>query len=204
MSIEGRAAQGLPPACIERVEPRFRVACRTSPMKQSLAFLLVVFALATGSMRVSAEPTPPRFTDPAGPDRAEIEFRTSGCFGGSSVSMVIFRDRPYVSVTDADGRAWLDLSAEDLAGLDRLFDFYRSNPRGGCTTTDEVAIRWFRGETKIASEHLTDSSCLTDYHDLSSFPDEIRERVRLSPEDREAIAGITLTLHDLVRRARKD
>ena len=138
---------------------------------------------------------PVRARETVAPDRAEIEYVSRGCFGGTSFSITIFRDRPYASVTTEDGRAWLALSVEDLAGIDRLFDFYRSDPRGGCTTIDDVAIRWFRGDAKVAAEHYTDGSCL-----MLTF----RTNDRLSPEDQEAVSGITITLGDLVRRAEAD
>jgi len=52
-------------------------------------------------------------------------------------------------------------SRREIQGLDRLIQFYRSRPVGGCTTEDEITITWFRDRQKIASERYVDRSCAT-------------------------------------------
>ena len=53
----------------------------------------------------------------------------------------------------------LVLSKEEVEGLDRLFAFYRSGPRSGCTTVDTISISQHRKGRLIAKEQFTDGSC---------------------------------------------
>jgi len=55
----------------------------------------------------------------------------------------------------------LPLTDSDLKGLDELLRFYRSSPRGGCTTTDTITISQVRDGKTIATEQFTDGSCST-------------------------------------------
>jgi hypothetical protein len=64
------------------------------------------------------------------------------------------------------------LSPKEALGLDKLFQFYRSRPRGGCTTQDDISISQFRGAQKISSEHYVDGSCATyQMKDVTYFYD---------------------------------
>src|SRR5262245_27486512 len=174
------------------MERRALSGCPTTLMARHL--LLLILAGLAHATSVHAESGLPRFSQPDGPDRAEVEIRSRGCFHNTAASITLFRNPPYAQVRETDRSAWLALSIDDLASLDTLFDFYRDGPGGGCTTTDTITITWFRGNAKLAAEQFTDASCLT------SVPREYLDRLS-SPQDRAAAAAITLTLQKLIRLA---
>ena len=91
-------------------------------------------------------------------DRLHVSYHSRGCF----------RDRKYeidfergTSVTARSFGHTATLSPKEVAGLDKLFQFYGSQPRGGCTTEDDIHVSQFRGGQRISSEHYVDGSCAT-------------------------------------------
>lgn len=132
-------------------------------------------------------------------DTLTVRFHTSGCFHDAtheftfrrvselSVSIVqLHREaaRPGV-VTKQINRVdlgTLTLSKSDVAGLDRLVDFYRSKHSESCTTVDHITFTQQRDGKTVATEQITDATCQTyDMKRITTFSELIR---RLSPPKR--------------------
>lgn len=139
---------------------------------------LFLLALLSFCPHARAEAGVPLVAFADGADRAEIDYRSQGCFHSADAKLLVHRDPPSARVVTPSGSDWLVLSEADLVGLDRLFRAYRSDLGGGCTTQDTIRVSWFRGETHLASEEFEDSSC------------------------RSPLGAVSLA--DLVRRARID
>lgn len=92
-------------------------------------------------------------------ERLHVSYQSRGCFndGGFEIDF-----RRTTSVTASSSGHTVRLSRREVAGLDRLFQFYRSRPHGGCTTQDNITISQFRGARKISNEHYVDGSCATN------------------------------------------
>jgi hypothetical protein len=91
-------------------------------------------------------------------DRLHVSYHSRGCFHDRKYEIDFERA---ASVTARSSGRAVSLSPKEIAGLDKLFQFYSSRPRGGCTTQDDITISQFRGGQKIASEHYVDGSCAT-------------------------------------------
>ena len=91
-------------------------------------------------------------------DRLHVSYHSRGCFHDRKYEIDFERA---TSVTAHTSGRTVTLSAQEVAGLDKLFQYYRSRPRGGCTTQDDISISQFRGDRKISSEHYVDGSCAT-------------------------------------------
>lgn len=76
----------------------------------------------------------------------------------------------------------LTLTKSDVAGLDRLMNFYRSKHDSFCTTVDRLSFTQQRGGQTVATEQITDGSCQTyNMKRLTKFSDLIG---RLSSQKR--------------------
>ena len=63
------------------------------------------------------------------------------------------------------------LSEAEIAGLDRLFTFYRSKKPGGCTTVDQITSTQKSSDVVKATESFTDGTCATyDMKNLTLLP----------------------------------
>jgi hypothetical protein len=154
-----------------------------------IALFLAVFCCSV----LSAEP-PARvdaFSRLKQGDTLTVRYHTSGCFHEAtheltfrqaselSVSIVqLPRDaaRPGVVTTQTNrvDLGTLILSKSDVAGLDRLMDFYRSKHRGGCTTVDDVTFTQQREGKIVATEQIKDGTCQTyEMKRLTRFPELI-------------------------------
>jgi hypothetical protein len=91
-------------------------------------------------------------------DRLHVAYHSRGCFHDRKYD-IDFERGPSVTAR-ASGRT-VTLSPQEIAGLDKLLEFYRSRPRGGCTTHDKIAISHFRAGKEISSEQYVDGSCAT-------------------------------------------
>ena len=91
-------------------------------------------------------------------DRLHVSYRSRGCFHDRKYEIDFTRGTTFTA--RAAGRS-TTLSPREIDGLDRLFQFYRSRPLGGCTTLDDIGFTWFREGRRIASEHYVDRSCAT-------------------------------------------
>lgn len=114
---------------------------------------------------------------PAG-DTLHVSYTSSGCFHhreyefefqrGENVTAIVTKIFP--AFQDTRGRkkkaerislGTVTLKKSEVAGLDRLFAFYRSKPEGGCTTVDEITLKQTRDGKPVAAEAFTDGSCGT-------------------------------------------
>jgi hypothetical protein len=111
-------------------------------------------------------------------DTLIVRFHSSGCFHDETYDL-IFRRTPELAVsivhlpceairpalidpqTNRVDLGTLTLSKSDIAGLDKLMDFYRSNREGGCTTLVKIAFTQQRDGKTVATEQVTDDSCQT-------------------------------------------
>ena len=91
-------------------------------------------------------------------DRLHVSYHSRGCFHDRKYEIDFERAG---SVTARSSGHTVTLSPKEVSGLDKLFQFYRSRPRGGCTTQDDISITEFRSGQKLSSEHYVDGSCAT-------------------------------------------
>ena len=124
-------------------------------------------------------------------DTLVVRFHTSGCFHdatheftfrrGSELTVSVVqlpRDatRPGVITTQTNRveLGTLTLSKSDVAGLDRLMEFYRSKHDSLCTTIDRISFTQQRDSKTVATEEITDGSCqIYDKKRLTRFPELI-------------------------------
>jgi hypothetical protein len=111
-------------------------------------------------------------------DTLQMRYTSGGCFHFYTYELTFARTpNPNVSVVavrleldgpdpgaryrDAERRelGQLPLSKSDLAELDTLLGFYRTNRIGGCTTCDQIRISRIHDGKVIATEHFVDASC---------------------------------------------
>ena len=105
-------------------------------------------------------------------EEVAIEYRSDGCFHHYQVRVTIQRDSGGAVVRldsasptpalgwhfDPPGR----LTARQLAKLDDLLAFYRTNTDTGCTTVDHIALTETNGQGGVRREAYVDGSCDTD------------------------------------------
>jgi hypothetical protein len=91
-------------------------------------------------------------------DRIHVAYHSRGCFHDRKYEIDFERG---ASVAARSAGRSVTLSPRETAGLDKLFEFYRSRPRGGCTTEDKITISQFRAGKEISSERYVDGSCAT-------------------------------------------
>jgi hypothetical protein len=112
-------------------------------------------------------------------ERIHVAYHSRGCFHDRKYDIDFQRGD---SVTARCLGHTAALFASEVAGLDKLFQFYRSKPRGGCTTQDDITISQFRGSEKLSSEHYIDGSCAThQMKDVTQFY-EIAKKLGLEHE----------------------
>jgi hypothetical protein len=103
-------------------------------------------------------------------DTLEVAFTTAGCFHSAEYSFAFERGKTMtVTISEAgpvprgkkkrSGK--ITVSGWDLAGLDRLMKFYRSDEPGGCTTIDNITLVQKRGGKVVAEEKYSDATCGT-------------------------------------------
>lgn len=105
-------------------------------------------------------------------EEVAIEYRSDGCFHHYQVRVTIQRDSSGAvvrldSVTAAPGSGWhfdpqRRLTAGQLAKLDDLLAFYRTNTDTGCTTVDHITLTGTNGKGDVRREAYVDGSCDTD------------------------------------------
>jgi hypothetical protein len=146
----------------------------------SLALVAVACFL---SRAIAADKVVTFSTLPKG-DELEMTFITSGCFHFATYELKFCRsaeltvnvvqierewsrDRRMFTSTNRVSLGDLTLTKTDVDGLDKLLKFYRSSPRNGCTTVDEISISQRHNDKLIATEQFTDGSCSYDRKDLT-------------------------------------
>ena len=141
--------------------------------------LVLVAVLAVG-FPAEAQDVPLEFSNPDGPDRAEIDFIQHNHYSiPYKATLTVFRTRPYVRVVAYGETYWRGLYEEDLRGLDALFFLYRSDwePMLMCSGGwSNIKVVWYRGDDRVGSERFHDGSC--------HGPTALSLRVQLSPEQR--------------------
>jgi len=91
-------------------------------------------------------------------DTLQVRFTSGGCFHFYTYELTFTRTNSSVAVERRDfGK--IELTDVDIAGLDTLLTFYRTNTLGGCTTEDEITVLQIRDGKVIATEQLKDASC---------------------------------------------
>ena len=109
----------------------------------------------------------------AADESLRIAYQSKGCFHARQYE-IAFEGGASVTARAA-GRS-VRLSPKETAGLDRLFAFYRSRPRGACTTVDRITITRLRAGKKLSSENYVDRSCTTDQmRDVTRLEDIARK-----------------------------
>jgi hypothetical protein len=102
-------------------------------------------------------------------ERLHVSYHSRGCFHDRKYKIDFERAG---SVTARSAGRTFTLSPREVSGLDKLFQFYRSQPPGGCTTQDDISIIQSRDGRKISSEHYVDGSCATyEMKDITHFYD---------------------------------
>jgi hypothetical protein len=102
-------------------------------------------------------------------ERVHMSYHSRGCFHDRNYEIDF--ERTTAVIARSSDRS-VSLSPKEVAGLDKLFQFYSSRPRGGCTTQDDISISQFRGGQKVSSEHYIDGSCAThQMKDVTYFYD---------------------------------
>ncbi len=140
----------------------------------------VLFLLAL-PLAVSAAPI--SFKNLPTGDWIEITYASSGCFHNSRYLFVFQRaltttvaiselriagKRPGDNHVARVPLGTVELSNEQIAGLDRLFVFYRALEEPACTTVDTINAFHKSGNQILASEKFVDGSCGTyDKSDLT-------------------------------------
>jgi len=120
--------------------------------------LLVGAILLSLCGSVAAFARSPSLAQLAPGERLHVAYHSRGCFHDRQYDIDFERG---ASVTARAFGRTVTLSPREIAGLDRLFEFYRSRPRGGCTTEDKITISQFCGGREISSERYVDGSCAT-------------------------------------------
>lgn len=141
----------------------------------------------------------PSFSALAEGERAEIEYRSIGCFHTEARGFVIEGgSKTRVTLYNTDERGlweWfigtfhlgkLDergvLSPDKVGKLDNLLAVYRGKEEGLCTLSETVRITWFLASGKRVEEH-EDSSCSYYFKEsvlgLAGVKDVLEEREKL-------------------------
>ena len=131
-------------------------------------------------------------------DTLVVLFHSSGCFHDATHEFTFHRGteltvsivqlpgsalaRPFIAQTNRVALGTLTLSKSDVAGLDKLMEFYHARHDSFCTTVDHITFNQQRDGKTVAYEEATDGSCqIYERKDLTRFPDLIG---RLSPHGR--------------------
>jgi hypothetical protein len=119
-------------------------------------------------------------------EKIRVRFESRGCYNhGVMICEVSGGKKIVLTCDNRKGRT--TVSEREARGLDTLFDFYRSRPRGGCTTRDQIEVEYFRGTHKIGRESFVDASCFVEIAEQAHGNPELAKDF---PEARK-LEGIT-------------
>lgn len=128
-------------------------------------------------------------------DTIRVIFTSSGCFHNETYEFDFQRASSVTAKVTTIEYSWneakqrneeakratlgtVTLSDAEIAGIDRLFTFYRSNKDKGCTTVNHITATQMSGKTVKATESFTDASCATyDMKNLTLLP-SIAEKLK--------------------------
>jgi len=147
-------------------------------IQMTMVAVLCVLSRAAAADKVSTFSSLPKG------DELEMTFTTSGCFHFATYELKFHRSTELaVSIVQIErgglvvGKGHtstnrvslgdLTLTEADVAGLDRLLQFYRSSPRDGCTTVDTISVSQHHAGKTTATEQFTDGSCSYARKDLT-------------------------------------
>ena len=155
---------------------------RLTNMCRSLLATILVLATSFSVSHSCAGERIDGFTKLPASDILQMRYTSTGCFHFFTYDLTFTRsNNPAVSIAairleldgpdpkaryrDAERRELgkIMLSGGDLAGLEVLLNFYRTNTVTGCTTRDGIGISQVRDGKVIATEKFTDGSCGTRY-----------------------------------------
>jgi hypothetical protein len=123
--------------------------------------LFLVVTAATAAERVAT------FSAMPADDQMVINFSSVGCYHELSLTLTYLPIGDGAFQVEALGRGQskdlgrASLKPGDMRKLDALLEFYRSAPRGKCTTVDAAHFRQIRGGVVVAEESFVDLSCAT-------------------------------------------
>lgn len=109
-------------------------------------------------------------------EKSIVKYISRGCFHSRAYSLTFTAATPmtvkieqYTDNLDKENitkktkrTTTLTLSTQDVSGLDKTLSYYRSHPKGGCTTSDKIGVAWYQNDKKEEYEYFVDSSCGTD------------------------------------------
>ena len=157
-------------------------------MKIRIISLLAVFSVFTAS---AADPISVSALKEG--ETLEIRYSSHGCFhsmtelieisGGtvkfSELKMKWDDEAKKAIEVERKADGVLKLEKGDDAKLDKLFEFYASGSKGGCTTVDTIMIRLLRNGKCVRSELYEDGSCGTyDLDGVLTLPALMAKRVK--------------------------
>jgi hypothetical protein len=157
-------------------------------MRSVRTFILAWVAAACLFSRADAAYAVATFSTLRPGDSLEMTFHTSGCFHSATYELSFHRSEELEVHLVEVRRVWseerkeisilrddigdLILTKADIQGLDLLLRFYRSKPRGGCTTTDQIEISQRHDGRVEGAERFTDGSCsVYERRDLTLIPE---------------------------------
>ena len=103
-----------------------------------------------------------------------IVYTSRGCFHDRTFDFDFERQTSGITCS-VSGRS-VTLSTDEVGGLDKLLQYYRSAPKGGCTTQDIITVTVFRTDHVVARESYVDGTCATeDMEDVTRFYTLVRK-----------------------------
>lgn len=138
---------------------------------RTLIVILILFSFYFTAAATEA----PKISSLSASEEVQVEYSSRGCFHHFAYFFE-FKDK---SVTIYElKQTWseekqkfislgkkklgtLQLSDEDVIGLDQLFRFYSTNAKSGCTTVDHIIAKHLQGGKIISSSEYYDGSCST-------------------------------------------
>jgi len=174
---------------------RFRrrlVSWRFRPLMRTMHFI-TLFLVASCCAVLSVEPLAhvDAFSKLKQSDTLIVRYHTRGCFFHGATHEFTFRQASELTVsivqlprdaaragivstqTNRVDLGTLTLSKSDVAGLDRLMEFYRSKHDSFCTTVDHLTFTQQRNGKTVATEQIEDRSPTYQTKRLTRFPELI-------------------------------
>lgn len=165
------------------------------------------------------QPPVPSFAALSRGDRIHIDYISNGCFHRDHFRLTFESGSPFTVTIVSVESIWLsddrqaveekrlgtlNLSREDLTGLDQLIAFYRSDPGGSCTTIDKITFSHIRNGRIVVQERFTDATCSDTLTGLAKR-ENISIEEAFGKEQARAILKLknVVWIRDLVERAVK-
>ena len=152
------------------------------PSMHTSRFIPLLFAgLLSSLVHSSAAVRIDGFAKLAPGDTLNVRFTSGGCFHLYTYVLTFTRTNGSATVERLK-QGKLELTDSDLARLDTLVTFYRTNTLGNCTTHDKITISQTRNGKVIATEDFKDDSCrVQQVKDVLT----IRSRARRFPQAKD-------------------